>query len=54
MPSAFNKCDGDVAKGWWQLGPNPSSTDLLVGVVAGPENAGVQGKEHDGCDVCNV
>ena len=33
------------------MGANPSSSDLLVGVVASPENAGVECKGHDGGDV---
>ena len=33
------------------MGANPSSSDLLVGVVASPENAGVECKCHDGGDV---
>ena len=38
MPGMFYEGDGDIAKGWRELGSNPSSSDLLVGVVAGPEN----------------
>ena len=33
------------------MGANPSSSDLLFGVVASPENAGVERKGHDGGDV---
>ena len=33
------------------MGANPSSSDLLVGVVARPENAGVERKGYDGGDV---
>ena len=33
------------------MGANPSSSDLFVGVVASPENAGVECKGHDGDDV---
>ena len=33
------------------MGANPSSSDLLVGVVASPENAGVECKGHYGGDV---
>ena len=47
----FDECDGDIAKGWRELGSNPSSSDLLVGVVASPENACVEGKGHNGGDV---
>ena len=47
----FDECDGDIAEGWRELGSNPSSSDLLVGVVASPENAGVEGKGHDGGDI---
>ena len=42
VPGVFNECDRDIAKGWRELGANPSSSDLLVGVVASPENAGVE------------
>ena len=47
----FDECDGDIAKGWRKLGSNPSSSDLLVGVVASPENACVEGKSHNGSDI---
>ena len=51
MPGVFYEGDGDIAKGWRELGANPSSSDLFVGVVASPENACVEGKCHDGGDV---
>ena len=47
MPGVFDEGDGDIAKGWRELGANPSSSDLFVGVVASPENACVEGKCHD-------
>ena len=47
----FDECNGNVAKGWRELGSNPSPSDLLVGVVACPENACVEGKSHNGGDV---
>ena len=51
VPGVFNECNGYIAEGWRELGANPSSSDLLVGVVASPENAGVECKGHDGGDV---
>ena len=51
MPSEGN---GDVAEGRRELGANPSPSDLLVGVIACPENAGVECKGNDGCDVGGV
>ena len=51
MPGMFDEGDGDIAKGWRELGSNPTSSDLLVGVVASPENACVEDKGHDGGDV---
>ena len=54
MPGVFNEGDGNVAKGWGELGANPSSPNLLVGVVACPENASVKCICHNGCNVCRV
>ena len=51
VPGVFDECNGYIAEGWRELGANPSSSDLLVGVVACPENAGVECKGHDGGDV---
>ena len=51
VPGVFNECNGYIAEGRRELGANPSSSDLLVGVVAGPENASVECKGHDGGDV---
>ena len=46
----FDEGNGDIAKGGGELGANPSPPDLLVGVIACPENAGC----YNGCDVCSV
>ena len=54
MPGVFDKCDGYIAKGWPELGANPSSPNLFVSVVASPENARVESKTHDGSDVLNA
>ena len=54
VPRVFNEGDSNVAEGRGELGANPSSPDLFVGVVAGPENAGVECICHNGCDVCGV
>ena len=54
MPRVFDQWNGDIAKGRRQLGANPSASYLLVGVVAGPENAGVEGKGNNGGDVRGV
>ena len=54
VPRMLNEGDGDVAKGRRELGANPSPTDLLVGVVACPENAGVECKGYNGCNVGGV
>ena len=51
VPGVFNEGDGDIAQGWRELGANPSSSDLLVGVVACPENTGVECKGDNGGDV---
>ena len=51
VPGVFDECNGYIAEGWRELGANPSSSDLLVGVVASPENASVECKSHDGGDV---
>ena len=51
MPRVFNEGNGDVTKGRRELGANPSPSDLLVGVIACPENAGVERKGNYGCDV---
>ena len=50
----FNEANGDVAEGRRELGANPSPSDLFVGVFACPENAGVECKGNDGCDVGGV
>ena len=50
----FNASDGDVAEGRGELGANPSPPNLLVSVVACPENAGVKCVYHNSCDVCGV
>ena len=52
VPGVFYEGDdGHIAKGWRQQGSNPGASDLFVGVVASPENTGVEGKSHDGGDV---
>ena len=51
MPRVFNEGNGNVAKGRRELGANPSPSNLFVGVVACPENAGVECKSNDGRDV---
>ena len=47
----FNEGDGDVAKGRGELGANPSPPNLLVSVVACPENASVECVGHNCRDV---
>ena len=54
MPRVFDEGDGNVAEGRGELGANPSPPDLLVSVVACPENAGVKCICHNGCNVCSV
>ena len=54
LPGVFDKGNGDVAKGGGELGANPSPPDLLVSVIACPENAGVECICYNGCDVCSV
>ena len=54
VPGVFNEGNGNVAKGRRELGANPSPSDLFVGVVACPENAGVECKGDNGCDVRGV
>ena len=54
VPGVFNEGDCDVAEGRRELGANPSPSDLFVGVIACPENAGVECKGHNGCDVRGV
>ena len=54
MPGVFDEGDGNVAKGRGELGANPSPPDLLVGVVARPENASVKCICHNGCNVRSV
>ena len=51
VPGVFNEGDGDIAQGWRELGANPSSSDLLVGVIASPENASVECISNDSGDV---
>ena len=51
MPRVFDEGNGNVAEGRRELGANPSSSDLLVGVVACPENTGVECKGDTGGDV---
>ena len=51
VPGVFDEGNGDVAKGRRELGANPSPSDLFVGVVACPENAGVERKGHNDGDV---
>ena len=51
VPGVFNEGNGNVAKGRRELGANPSPSDLFVGVVACPENAGVECKGHNDGDV---
>ena len=53
-PGVFDEGDGNVAKGRGELGANPSPPDLLVSVVACPENAGVKCVCHNCCNVCSV
>ena len=54
VPGVLDEGDGNVAKGRGELGANPSPPDLLVSVVACPENAGVKCVGHNGRDVCGV
>ena len=54
MPGMFDEGDGNVAKGRGELGANPSSPNLLVSVVACPENASVKCIGHNGCNVRSV
>ena len=54
VPRVFDECDGNIAKGWRQLGSNPGASHLFVGVVACPENAGVQCVPDNGGDVGSV
>ena len=54
MPGMFNESDSNVAKGRGELGANPSSPNLLVSVVACPENASVKCICHNGCNVRSV
>ena len=54
VPGVLNEGDGNVAKGRGELGANPSPPDLLVSVVACPENAGDKCVGHNGRDVCGV
>ena len=54
MPGVFDEGNGDVAKGGGELGANPSPPDLLVSVIACPENAGVECICYNGCNVCSV
>ena len=51
VPRVFDESDGYVAKGRRELGSNPSPSDLLVSVVACPENASVECIGNDGGDV---
>ena len=50
----FDEGDSNIAKGGGELGANPSPPDLLVSVVACPENASVECICHNGCDVGGV
>jgi len=50
----FDEGDSNIAKGGGELGANPSPPDLLVGVIACPENACVECICYNGCDVCSV
>ena len=54
MPGVLDQGDSDVAEGWRELGANPGPSDLFVCVVACPENAGVECKGNNGCDVKGV
>ena len=54
MPRVFDQGNGDVAEGRRELGANPSPSNLFVGVVACPENTGVECKGDNGCDVRGV
>ena len=54
MPRVFNEGNGDVAEGRRELGANPSPSNLFVGVIACPENAGVECESNDSCDVGGV
>ena len=54
VPRVFNEGNGNVAEGRRELGANPSPSNLFVGVVACPANAGVECKGHNGCDVRGV
>ena len=51
VPRVFNEGNGNVAEGRRELGANPSPSNLFVGVVACPENAGVECKGHNDGDV---
>ena len=54
VPRVFDQGNGDIAEGRRVLGANPSPSNLLVGVVACPENTGVQCKSDNGSDVGRV
>ena len=51
VPGVFDESDGYVAKGRRELGSNPSPSDLLVSVVACPENTSVECIGDNGGDV---
>ena len=51
VPGVFDESDGYVAKGRGELGSNPSPSDLLVSVVACPENTSVECIGDNGGDV---
>ena len=53
-PRVLDQGDGNVAKGRRELGANPSPSNLLVCVVACPENTSVQCKGDNGSDVGRV
>ena len=54
LPRVFDESNGHVAQGRRELGANPSPSDLFVGVVACPENAGVECKSDNCWDVRSV
>ena len=54
MPRVFDQGNGDVAEGRRELGANPSPSNLLVDIVAFPENTRVQCKGDNGGDVGRV
>ena len=51
VPGVLDQSDSEVAEGRRELGANPGPSDLLVCIVACPENASVERKGDNGSDV---